>query len=156
MADVYSGRILREHNDAECLVQDLYTFRDRLQDIFQILGWQTKILANEDLKIVKNGMKTHFGHLTVSEDKATWYHNGNLGQIQFPAYWLGSDPVSFLGYRFYSVKPEFQYVLKLHPEHMNPEWHWREKDKADIKVLRTLVGNADLNLLESQMISFTC
>lgn len=51
----------------------------------------------------------------------------------------------------HTVKPEFQYVLKLHPEFMNPEWKWREKDIENIKGLRRLIKECDNSIIECKM-----
>lgn len=144
--DVYSGRIIRLHDDAEHLVVDLYRVRSKLQKIFSDSNWETKIVANGDLVIYKDGMRFHFGHLEIAENAATWFHNGPKGRITFPKEWLNEQAIEFKDRHFHAVAPEFQYVLKLHPEFMNPEWQLREKDKADILALTNLLSKKDVNM----------
>ena len=138
--DIYSGKLLRQHDDCEHLVLNLYDYLERIQEVFNLLGWETKVLENGDLKVKKDHIKIHFGHLTKKNGTAEWYHNGKLGKIVFPETWLNSDNIVFSGKALHAVKPEFQLVLKLHPEFMNPVWKHREKDKHDIEVLRTLLN----------------
>lgn len=153
--DVYSKNILRQHEDAEHLIVDLYKHRSKLQKIFNNLDWQTKVVENGDLVIKKKQMKFHFGHVEIAGDKAFWFHNGTKGQIIFPEDWLNEQVIEFKGKKFHAVTPEFQYVLKIHPEFMNPEWQYREKDKVDIRILTTLLSKkyVDLKSLEGKMTS---
>jgi hypothetical protein len=118
------------------------------------LGWEAKVLENDDLKVKKDGLKFHFGHLETKGKTAEWFHNGSHGKIVFPYDWLNNTPVHFQDFRIHAVKPEFQYVLKLHPEFMNPEWKHRDKDLIDIKVLSGLINRTDLKSVESKMKSF--
>ena len=150
IADVYSGKILREHDDAEHLVVNLYTYRGIIKSVFDSLEWETEILINDDLKVKKGGLKIHFGHLEVRAGKAEWLHNGKLGKIIFPTNWLNNKELCFQNATFHAVKPEFQYVLKLHPEFMNPEWKHRKKDIEDIKVLKKIL-KGKLSDLETKM-----
>jgi hypothetical protein len=144
--DIYSGKLLREHDDAEFLILNLYDFKQNIQNVFNDLNWETKIISNDDLVVKKDGMKIQFGHLEINSDKAIWLHNGLKGQIVFPKQWLNKKRLNFLGNSFHAVTPEFQYVLKLHPEFMNSKWIPREKDKEDIKVLRSLLLEKQSNL----------
>lgn len=149
--DVYSDKVLREHDDAEHLIIDLYDHIDKLQKVFDILDWETKILENGDLKVIKEDVKVHFGHLEIKNDKAEWFHNGSLGKIIFPKEWLNNAELLFQGRRIHAVSPEFQYILKLHPEYMNPDWQHREKDRADLEVLKQLLRDEDIKSLEKLM-----
>ncbi len=154
--DIYSGKILREHDDGEHLVVNLYNYRDRIKSSFDVLGWETKLLENDDLKVVKEGMKLHFGHLETSGTTSMWFHNGKNGKIVFPTSWLNDEQVAFHRHSIHSVHPEFQYVLKLHPEFMNPAWGHRGKDLMDIKVLKEILSSkgyteARLDQLEALM-----
>lgn len=153
--DVYSGKILRHHDDAEHLVVNLYSCKDRIQKVFDSLGWETKVLENDDLKIMKGGIKLHLGHVEIHKANAEWFHNGKKGKIVFPCSWLNNQAVRFQSSYIHAVLPEFQYVLKLHPEFMNPEWTHRDKDLSDIRVLEALLEGKDLTDLESRMISIT-
>lgn len=137
--DVYSGEVLRQHDDAEYFVVDLYKYRSKLQKIFSGLNWETKVVENGDLVIKKAGMKFQFGHLEVNDKEAIWFHNGTKGQIIFPKQWLNDNQIVFQKMKFHAVLPEFQYVLKLHPEFMNPDWTKRNKDKKDIRALQKLL-----------------
>jgi hypothetical protein len=147
--DVYSGDVLRQHDDAEYFIVDLYKHRSKLQKIFSDLNWATKVVENGDLVIKKDGMKFHFGHLEIPEDNASWFHNGTKGQIIFPKDWLNEQKMQFKGKHFHAVTPEFQYVLKIHSEFMNPVWKQRAKDKADIRVLTSLLSNKGIDDLKS-------
>ncbi len=149
--DIYTNKILREHDDADYLILNLYEHRNFLQKKFNTLGWETKILENDDLKITKANLKVHFGHLQIVGNKAEWLHNGKLGKIEFPTDWLNNELIKFQNSDLYAVKPEFQYVLKIHPELMNQTWSLREKDKQDIKILKQILKNTDLSILETEM-----
>lgn len=151
--DVYSGYILRQHDDAEFLVVNLYKYRSKLQKIFDELSWDTKIVENGDLVIKKDNLKIHLGHIEIVGSNVFWFHNGKKGQIVFPKNWLNKQIVHFEGETFHAVTPEFQYVLKLHPEFMNPKWEHREKDRVDIKVLTKLLTQkaVNLKLIEEKM-----
>lgn len=137
--DIYMGRILREHDDTDCLVVDLYGHIKDFESKFQSLGWETKIIENGDLVAKKDNMKIHCGHLKISGEKAIWYHNGRKGQIVFPRAWLNNESIGFQNIRLHAVTPEFQYALKNHPEYMNKEWKNRKKDLADLKVLKEIL-----------------
>lgn len=103
------------------------------------------------MKITKANLKVHFGHLQIAEEKAEWLHNGKLGKIEFPPDWLSNEVIKFQNSDLHAVKPEFQYVLKTHPEFMNPSWILREKDKRDIIILNQTLKNTDLSTLEAEM-----
>jgi hypothetical protein len=149
--DIYSGEVLRSHSDAECLVVNLYRCREQIQRVFDVLGWQTRILENGDLKIMKDGLKLQLGHLEIHEKSAEWFHNGREGRIAFSSSWLNDQTISFQNRYIHAVLPEFQYVLKLRPKLMNPEWRHRDKDISDIEVLRTLLKDTDLPALETRI-----
>lgn len=139
VADIYKGRILREHDDADYLVVDLYSYINDFKPRFENLDWETNIVANGDLVVKKDNVKLHFGHVEIKSDKAIWYHNGQKGQIIFPRAWLNNESIGFQNIRLHAVTPEFQYALKNHPEYMNKEWKNRKKDLADLKVLKEIL-----------------
>ncbi len=151
--DVYSGDVLRQHDDAEHLVVDLYKYRSKLQNFFNDLHWETKIVNNGDLVIKKDGMKFHFGHLEIAADKTFWFHNGQKGQIICPKDWLNEQALQCKGKHFHAVTPEFQYVLSIHPEFMNPQWQLREKDETTIRILTDLLlkKGVELKSIEGMM-----
>ncbi|MBD3280280.1 hypothetical protein GF389_02020 [Candidatus Dojkabacteria bacterium] len=136
--DIYNDKILREHDDVEHLVLNIYDYIPKLQEMFTSEGWNTEILENGDLRVKKDGAKLHLGHLEVS-DKARWYHNGKKGVIVFPESWLNPNPIQFQGMKIHAVYPEFQYALKTNPSLMNPGWQPRQKDKDDTKRLEELL-----------------
>ena len=87
-----------------------------------------------------------WGTVEIADSVVNWKHNGNDGSILFPADWLREEPVGFLDVQVHVVKPEFGYVLKTNPGLMNPKWNLRDKDQADIEVLRTLLLEGRVNL----------
>ncbi len=149
--DVYTNKILREHDDADYLILNLYEHRNFLQKKFNTLGWETRILENNDLKITKANLKVHFGHLQIAGNKAEWLHNGKLGKIEFPTDWLNNEVIKFQNSDLHAVKPEFQYVLKIHPRFMNQTWMLRDKDKFDLNILKKFLKNQDIAKLEKLM-----
>jgi len=153
--DVWSNKLLRGHDDADYLILNLYNYRDKVQQLFINLNWQVKIVANGDLVINKGNLKIHFGHVEIKGRKALWYHNGQKGQIVFPANWLHIKPVTFLGQTIHVVKPQFQFCLKTHPELMNPNWLKRQKDNDDLEILKQLILKTGITLasIEGKMIS---
>jgi len=46
----------------------------------------------------------------------------------FPLSWPGLQAIEFQGMELHVVAPELQYVLKEHPEFLNPDWQIREKE----------------------------
>lgn len=61
------------------------------------------------------------------------------GSLLFPLAWLSLDAVEFYGTEIHVVAPELQYVLKTHPELLNPDWQIREKDILDKEHLRDIL-----------------
>ena len=151
-ADVYAGKILREHHDLDYLTLHLHEIFDPLSVQFQNTGWSARPLSNGDLKLEKDGVKIHLGHIDIGQD-ARWTHNGDLGSLYFPQQWLVSAARNFCGLDIHVVAPQLQYVLLAHPELLNPDWEPREQDHTaraffnsfletsgiDIDRLRTLI-----------------
>lgn len=153
IVDIYENTIVREHDDVEHIVLNLYNHIDELIALFQKDGWETEILINGDLRATKSGAKLHLGHLKIHDDIAKWFHNGNKGVIEFPSSWLNPKSITFLEMDIHAVLPEFQYVLKTNPALMNPEWEQRDKDLADIKKLENLLADKydDLSVLKDSV-----
>jgi hypothetical protein len=68
-----------------------------------------------------------------------WAGSCERGSLFFPLSWLGPDVVEFYGMRIHVVAPELQYVLKEHPEYLNPDWRLREKDILEKKYFKDLL-----------------
>ncbi len=113
--DICMGRMLREHDDLDYLTLNLHQWKVRFEEAFSQHGWQTKNLANGDLKLKKDGIQVQLGNVEFGE-VATWTHNGEKGSLLFPAAWLSLDVVEFYGMELHVAAPELQYVLKEHPE----------------------------------------
>ncbi len=153
VADIYSGKLLREHEDTEHLIVDLYNFLPSIELLLKNNDWHTRILENGDLKATDDDIKIHLGCLDIEGDVAIWHHNGPKGYISFTHKWLNNEIIDFMGIQLHSVRPEFQYALKTHPEYMNPAWIPRAKDKADIAVLAEIMtqNSTDIDSLAAQM-----
>jgi hypothetical protein len=136
--DIYAGRILRDHDDLDYLTLNLCQHRERLAQAFSSHGWQTSIVANGDLKLRKGAVKIELGNVEI-ETVATWTHNGEKGSLCFPAAWLDLQVIEFCGIEVHVVASELQYVLKEHPELLNPGWRLREKDLLDRKYLEEIL-----------------
>lgn len=136
--DIYKNRFLREHDDLDYLTLNLHSLIPQFTKLFENCGWQANLLENGDLKLEREGIKIHLGHVELS-DKVRWTHNGDKGSIWFPQEWLISKPVSFCGIEVHVVEPEFQYVIFEHPQMLNPNWKHREKDIVARKYLRSCV-----------------
>lgn len=155
LPDIYSNRLLRKHEDMDYLIENLYDCRNKLQQIYKTYGWKTEIISNNDLVITKDKFNIQLGHMEIKKDRVVWFHNGQKGQIVFPVSWLNQKQINFLGIKIHAVKPQFQYILKSHPEFMNPVWKTRLKDKHDLLVLKKLLLQKGVNLstLEGRMIA---
>ena len=145
VVDVLKGKFLREHGDLDYLMMDLHQSKSQISETFINWGWITKNLENGDLKLIKNGMKIHLGHVELS-DTVTWTHNGEKGSIVFPVMWLPVKTIDFYELSVHIVSPELQYVLKTHPQLLNPKWQVREKDILDIKVLKQILMKRGVEL----------
>jgi hypothetical protein len=136
--DIYMGRILREHDDLDYLTLNLQLLKGRFEKIFSDYGWQTENLENGDLRLKKDGVKVHLGNVELDQ-VARWRHNGERGSLLFPVLWLNPDGIEFYELDLHVVTPELQYVLKEHPELLNPDWLGREKDVLEREYLRDIL-----------------
>ncbi len=152
--DIYMGQILREHDDLDYLTLNLRRQKVRLEGAFLACGWQVKGLANGDLKLEKDDIKVQLGNVELGE-VARWTHNGEKGSLLFPVSWLSVDVIEFYGMEVHVVAPELQYVLKEHPELLNPGWLIREKDTLDRKCLQDMLAKRgiDVSLLHKSVVS---
>ncbi len=91
----------------------------------------------------KDGVKVQLGHVELGET-ANWTHNGEEGSLLFPVSWLR---FRFSGMELHVIAPELQYVLKEHPETLNPDWQPREKDILDKKYLRDILPKKELTFV---------
>lgn len=142
--DIYEKRILREHDDLDYLTLDLHSLIPQFLEVFISCGWQVKVLENGDLKLKKDGIKVHLGHVELT-NKARWRHNGDKGSIWFPSAWLDFQSKNFCGIKIHVVKPEFQYVLLECPQMLNLDWKHREKDIAAQRYLKNLIESTGIN-----------
>jgi hypothetical protein len=152
--DIHEARPLRTHGDIDCFVvglhQHLVPFSERLQEA----GWEVKtVLDGHLLSARKEGVKLQLGHVETHGEIVHWKHNGNEGTILFPLDWLCSEPADFLGVTVHVAGPELAYVLKVNPQLMNPDWQRRDKDRADIDLLKDLLleKQIDLDMLRSRV-----
>lgn len=143
--DVYAGQVLREHGDLDYLTWNLHSRRAKLAEIFHGHGWQPQTLENGDLHLRKDGVKIQLGNIKF-ESYVKWTHNGDKGYILFPVTWLRIKPMSFCDTEVHVVEPEFQYVLKQHPELLNPAWKPREKDLHDGRFLCDLLQQKNVKI----------
>jgi hypothetical protein len=103
--DIYKNRVLREHDDLDYLTLNLHSLIPQFSEMFARCGWQVKVLENDDLKLVRDGIKVHLGHVEIT-DKARWTHNGDKGSIWFPSNWLDFQSADFCGIKIHVVKPD--------------------------------------------------
>lgn len=152
--DIHMGQMLREHDDLDYLVLNLCRFKAEFEEVFSGYGWQTKNLANGDLKLEKDDIKLQLGNVELGE-VARWTHNGEKGSLLFPVSWLSVDVIEFYGMELHVVAPELQYVLKEHPELLNPGWLLREKDTLDRKCLQDMLAKRgiDVSSLHKSVVS---
>ncbi len=138
--DIYQGRFMREHGNLDYLTLHLHDLADPLARRFQDVGWQTRQLKKEDLKI-----DIQLGHIDIFKD-VRWTHNGEAGPLYFPAEWLETQARCFYDVETHVVGPEFQYALLDHPELPNPAWKPRLKDLASRAQLKSIVENKGINV----------
>lgn len=143
--DIYENRMLREHDDLDYLTFNLHSLIPQFSDLFASCGWQAKILENGDLKLIREGIKVHLGHVEIA-DNARWTHDGDKGSIWFPSDWLNFQSVEFCGIEIHVVKPEFQYVMIERPQMLNPDWKLRDKDIVAQEYLRNNFESKGINL----------
>jgi len=152
--DIFAKRLLRDHDDLDYLTWNLHNLQPALIERFSAQGWQATSLENGDLRLTKEGLKIHLGHIEIHM-QVKWTHNGDQGYLLFPAAWLRMPPIKFYETEVHVVEPELQYVLKTHPELLNPGWKPREKDYHDRKILRLILQQKStrLNRLANQVSS---
>lgn len=139
-ADIYAGRLLREHQDVDYLTVDLVRLKPQLEALCEHQGWATKELANRDLSLRRDGARVQLGNVEVVDSAtARWTHNGEQGHVDFPRQWLNPQPVRFCGTLVHVVQPEFSYVMVAHAQMLNPEWTEREKDAFTRTQLQALL-----------------
>ncbi len=143
--DIHIGRILREHDDLDYLTLNLRPLMGRFEETFSSDGWQIANLANGDLCLKKEGVKMHLGHIELDQ-VARWTHNGEKGSLLFPVAWLDLEAIEFYEMDVHVVAPELQYVLKEHPELLNPDWLIREKDVLEKEYLRAILLKKGIDL----------
>jgi hypothetical protein len=142
--DIYENRVLRKHDDLDYLTLNLHNLIPQFSEMFISCGWQVKVLENDDLKLVRDGIKVHLGHVEIA-DKARWTHNGDKGSIWFSSEWLDFQSVDFCGIEIHVVKPEFQFVMIERPQMLNPDWKLRDKDIAAQEYLRNNIESRGIN-----------
>ncbi|MBN1995758.1 MAG: hypothetical protein JW953_23940 [Anaerolineae bacterium] len=154
--DIYQGHLLREHQDLDYLTENLHTLIPQLSALFVAQGWQPEKLANGDLRVTKSGFKIHLGHLELAIE-AKWSHNGEKGYLCFPRAWLQPEPVQFYNVKLHVIAPEFEYVLKKHPQLLNPSWEPREVDIFAGEKLSEILEKkgVDLDDLYTQVTAWT-
>jgi len=151
--DICQGKILREHHDLDYLTLRLHELIEPLTLHFQNMGWHVRRLENGDLKIEKDGIKIHAGHVMTLKQEVRWTHNGDLGSLYFPVEWLSQTPKRFQDSEIHVIAPALQYVLLNHPEMLNPAWIPREKDRLAKAYFKTLLeaDGVDLDRLKTQI-----
>ena len=145
VVDITQGGFLREHDDLDCLTMNLHQLKSQFSGVFKKLRWVTKDLENGDLKLTKDNIKIHLGHIKLS-DKVTWTHNGEKGSLIFPVSWLPLEMTEFCGVKTHVALPELQYVLKRHPKLLNPEWKTRDKDILDLIALEKILTKRGIEI----------
>ena len=155
--DIYQGRFLREHSDIDCFIVDLYRLFTPFNERLLQESWQVgDPLDGHLLWAKRDGVKLHLGHIEIDAPQkggvdsngciVNWKHNGNHGSIFFPTDWLRKEAVRFLGLEVHVVEPQLGYVLKMNPRLMNPDWTSRDKDRADLEVLRAMLLEKQVDL----------
>ena len=155
--DIYAGQFWREHSDIDYFIQDLHKLANQFVDRFCHEGWHVRRVLDDYILVAKKDeIKLHLGHIDIT-GIVQWKHNGNNGIVTFPSYWLRQEPVEFYTVKVHVVEPEFGYVLKSHPQLMNPEWKPRNRDLVDIKRLSDILSEkqVDLATLLSQVASIS-
>ena len=145
VGDVFWGKFTRVHDDLDYLVKDLHQLKEQFSENFFELGWETENLENGDLRCKKDGREIHLGHVELSRS-ARWTHNGEKGSIVFPVIWLPAEAIDFYEISVHVVSPKLQYVLKTHPQLLNPKWQAREKDILDLGVLEKILTKRGVEL----------
>jgi hypothetical protein len=132
------GKILREHDDLDYLTLNLHSLKSKFAEVFSGIGWQAKDLENSDLRLKKENVRVHLGNVEFGS-VATWTHNGERGSLCFPVSWLDLRVIEFYGIELHVVAVELQFVLKEHPELLNPDWRSRNKDILEKECLRDIL-----------------
>jgi len=153
--DICAGQFLREHDDVDYLTLNLHPLKPMFEEAFSGHGWRCENLSNGDLKFRKDNLKIELGNVEQDNKLAKWTHNGEKGSLLFPVSWLNTDVIEFLGIELHLISPELQYVLKEHPELLNPEWTIREKDILEKKYLQNVLieKKVDVCLLHELIVS---
>jgi hypothetical protein len=68
------------------------------------------------------------------------------GSLCFPLSWLSRTAMPFYGVQIHVVAAELQYVLKEHPELLNPDWPIRDKDRLERAYLEELLRRKGIAL----------
>ncbi len=138
--DILSGRLSRKHGDLDCFTEDLTLHVDELKNAYAGAGYEVKYL--EDfwmLQIKKGEVHAGFNAMDNIDGIIHWRHIGRHGTVFFPVDWLDVEPREFSGVRAYTAGAKLLYAIKSHAELLNPEWKQRDKDIADLAVLKDIL-----------------
>jgi hypothetical protein len=128
--DVLSGKFLREHGDVDGFVLDLWTVWDEISAQYKARGYSVSTIAEIDsLRIEANGVHAVFNCLQIDGATAVWHHAGRSGALYFPKEWLSEGSCPFHDTRVFVSGVEFEFLIKTHPDLLNPNWKGRESDR---------------------------
>ena len=136
--DAYEGRILRAHRDIDYMTVGLAGLGPQFAALFREAGWEATWTPNAMVTARTEGIHIALGALDLG-DEATWWDNGDLGYVRFPAAWLRPQPVDLDGVPVHVVEPEFEYMIKSRPRLLNPDWNLKERHIAARERLREIL-----------------
>jgi len=139
--DVLNGSLTREHSDIDTFTENLVENKDVLIASYKSLGYSVDFYLEDFwmLAIKKNDISATFNTVRNIDGIAHWHHAGVHGTVFFPFDWLDKEPRDFYGSMAYTYGIELAFLLKTNVKLISAEWQLRDKDKADIAVLKTLL-----------------
>lgn len=135
-ADIFEGRLLRDHGDLDGFVFNMMAIKDRLIIEYRSRGYEVRFDDKFNMLIIeKNGVHGAFNPLDVDGEVAMWRHIGDKGTVYFPYRWLDGAPRRFYDADVYTSGLRFEYGFRKIVPRLNPQWKQRDKDREALHYL---------------------
>ena len=147
--DILHGDFTREHGDLDCFTENLVENIDELIRRYEALGYSAKYIEEFwMLDIEMDGVHATFNAAKNIGRILHWYLIGAGGTVFCPYEWLDEKPRLFHGVPVYTFGANLAYLIKSNVKLITPEWQPRDKDIADIKILKQILSAQKVDIDE--------